>query len=314
MIPALKSRSAASIAPYAREWLQSSPRARLLNVFPRACNLIDERGGVISLVVPGVGDGPFNLVLEGPGPDFTGLIHEGDAVAVYLEGLIVGELVVNACRARVWSARPDWEVLHAGCERIVSRIPLVSRWLLERAPAGSLAELLEKPGEASSAAGLDLPYALNTGLVEAARLPAQQLTNGIVTGDLEGARQAASSLAGLGSGLTPAGDDFLLGAVYALWILYPASKARSMVATILAPAVSLTTSLSSAWLRAAARGEAGARWHDFFRALHLGAPADLLLAAETLLASGHTSGADALAGFTAVCQSWENVRSPACPV
>ena len=64
-------------------------------------------------------------------------------------------------------------------------------------------------------------------------------------------------------------------------------------------AAPLTTSLSAAWLRSAGRGEAGILWHEFFDALSLGDSSAIQLQITKLLSIGHTSGADALAGFIA---------------
>jgi len=76
-----------------------------------------------------------------------------------------------------------------------------------------------------------------------------------------------------------------------------------VVAKAMAPR---TTALSAAYLRAAARGECAAPWHDFFAALtEPAAPARraaLAAAVEALFAIGHTSGADGLAGFLAYNQ------------
>jgi len=55
---------ALSFAPAARTWMENSRHPRILHVFEHACNLIDERRKILSIVTPGIGNGPFNLVLE----------------------------------------------------------------------------------------------------------------------------------------------------------------------------------------------------------------------------------------------------------
>jgi hypothetical protein len=64
-----------------------------------------------------------------------------------------------------------------------------------------------------------------------------------------------------------------------------------------------TTALAAAYLHSAARGECAAPWHDLFAAVLQPAPeprqAALSAAVAALLALGHTSGADGLAGFLA---------------
>jgi hypothetical protein len=103
----------------------------------------------------------------------------------------------------------------------------------------------------------------------------------------------------LGVGLTPAGDDFLLGIIYGLWAdggREPA-RTRQIAACIAAAAAARTTTLSAAWLTAAARGEAGRPWHNLITALRDNKNVPQTI--DHILATGHTSGADALAGFIA---------------
>jgi hypothetical protein len=118
-------------------------------------------------------------------------------------------------------------------------------------------------------------------------------------GDGERLQEGVTGLAGLGGGLTPAGDDFLSGAMLWAWLAYPtpASLGRAIVET----AAPRTTTLSAALLRAAAQGECSAPWHALLAAL--GAEADtgqearIAAATGEILAHGATSGADTLAGF-----------------
>jgi hypothetical protein len=66
-----------------------------------------------------------------------------------------------------------------------------------------------------------------------------------------------------------------------------------------AVALPRTSPLSAAWLKAGANGEAGEYWHRMFDAWSAGQTVALDESIRNILASGHTSGADALAGFSA---------------
>lgn len=116
--------------------------------------------------------------------------------------------------------------------------------------------------------------------------PLRAVTAACRRGDAAAAGAAAARLAGLGPGLTPAGDDMLTGVLFALWVWYPS---RPIMTAVIAHAVPRTTTLSAAFLHAAADGEAAEPWHD----LVAGHPD----AVRRLLAVGHTSGRDAWAGF-----------------
>ena len=136
------------------------------------------------------------------------------------------------------------------------------------------------------------------------------LSSALANANVSSAKTIASHLAGLGVGLTPAGDDFILGAVLASWLIHPQEVAGVLAQEITDIAAPLTTSLSAAWLRSAGRGEAGILWHAFFEALNsagrtespvgIGSPAYIKRireAMDNILSIGETSGADALAGF-----------------
>jgi hypothetical protein len=133
-----------------------------------------------------------------------------------------------------------------------------------------------------------------------------RLLSGIAAQELSLVQAGAQQLAGLGPGLTPAGDDILMGAIYGVWATHPPEAAHRLAAAITEVAVPQTTTLSAAWLRAAARGEAGAVWHSLSEKLIVNSEQLTVSSGEweeavaRILAVGHSSGADALWGFTAV--------------
>ncbi|MEJ2749006.1 MAG: DUF2877 domain-containing protein, partial [Anaerolineae bacterium] len=92
--------------------------------------------------------------------------------------------------------------------------------------------------------------------------------------------------AGRGGGLTPVGDDVLLGVLYGLWVWQPR---RDWMEMMVETAVPRTTTLSANFLRAAAAGEAVWQWHELVNGrAHAVTP---------ILSIGHSSGSDAWAGF-----------------
>jgi hypothetical protein len=130
--------------------------------------------------------------------------------------------------------------------------------------------------------------------------PIFSLSLALVNADIPAAIEITSKLAGLGVGLTPAGDDFIMGALYAAWIIHPPEIARVLAHEIAESAVGLTTSLSAAWIRSAGRGEAGQLWHELFEVLITRVESDIQRSVGQILSVGETSGADALVGFTSV--------------
>jgi hypothetical protein len=284
--------------------LRSDPgpeSGRVAAAFERACYLDLADSGLVVLVLSKVGDGPLSVVTDGEPSVFAGA-KPGTPVHLVDQRLRLGALEVTMEGARVWEPRPDWETLRARSAQIAERLPLVLALALECAPEDSLLALL--PG---SSARLSDSFVCDAFLVRAwqagmclragwgkGRGADGQTRAGSEEG-LSLLRAGAAQLAGLGSGLTPAGDDFLTGAMLWAWLAHPAPN--DYCDALLSASVMQTTILSAALLQAAARGECSAPWHDMLRALADGSDADLARSVQRVQAHGHTSGADTLAGF-----------------
>jgi Protein of unknown function (DUF2877) len=106
---------------------------------------------------------------------------------------------------------------------------------------------------------------------------------------LENEGTPLDSLIGLGPGLTPAGDDFVGGAMIALRVFGDGGLADRIAAWALPLAKTKTNRISRAHLECAARGEGHAYFHDF-----LSSPTGENL--QKLSRIGHTSGLDTAAG------------------
>lgn len=245
------------------DWLSHSRHPRILHIFDRACNLINEHADVLSIVAPEIGNGPFNLVIEDD-LNFAAHCNVDSSILMQDANLQIDNIIIQLSEAKQWSARLDWEGISAKRALIL----------------GQLAQLRIPNNRPPIPPDLLSVFATS-----------------LATADLASAVAAAKKLAGLGSGLTPSGDDFIIGSLYATWILHPPKTAGILAETVASSAAPLTTSLSAAWLRAAGRGEAVIQWHDFLDAL---LSTDLpwrQVAMENILATGATSGADALFGF-----------------
>jgi hypothetical protein len=140
-----------------------------------------------------------------------------------------------------------------------------------------------------------------------------RLVAGVARREVSDATAGAQTLAGLGGGLTPAGDDFIVGVLLAAWAGLYAPGAHMLAPSLAEAAAARTTTLSAAYLRAAAQGECIAHWHALFAALVQADGAALPAAVSALVSIGHTSGADALAGFLAVHYELGRVPAPSRP-
>jgi hypothetical protein len=79
------------------------------------------------------------------------------------------------------------------------------------------------------------------------------------------------------------------------WLAHP--DPQGLCRRLLEASAARTVMLSAAFLRSAAAGECSAAWHDLLAALDGGSERQLAAAVKGVLSFGHTSGADAMAGF-----------------
>lgn len=117
------------------------------------------------------------------------------------------------------------------------------------------------------------------------------------------------ALLGLGPGLTPAGDDVLVGRLLAWHAgLVPVGGPTAAIHHLLVNAENRTNRLSLAFLRAAAAGECGQPWHDLWPALGPGSRSRAE-AIRVILGTGQTSGAAAFWGFLTAGEAATNDAS-----
>ncbi|MGD8515406.1 MAG: DUF2877 domain-containing protein [Anaerolineae bacterium] len=323
--------------------------ATVLAVFDRACQLRTATGHVVALVLPPIGDGPLNIVVEAA-PGVFAALAPGQPAQLGGSSVQVGHLQVGLAGARTWDPRPDWSVLRTSRRAVESLLAPLGDLALTHASPDSLLALLPRAGplaQSSRGAGIGQPHLGSgserrhpepvDGICASAPLQGhgasagqeggatrQVRLDGAALGAESGSRSltgtaravarqaavalkqgwageesllpaAAARLAGLGGGLTPAGDDFLVGAMLWGWLARPHPQ---RFCTVLAEtAVPRTTVLSAAFLQAAARGECSHVWHRLLQVLAAGQHLQLAAAVTGILAHGQTSGADALAGF-----------------
>ena len=268
------------ITPAAHLWLADTTHARLLNVFEHACNLVNQNGAVMALVTPSLPLAPFALQVEAA--NLHGLTA-ADAVRVTSTELYVGRWHIDTTHAQVWSPIADWATARRAVTNNPDLLDSLARHAIASCAPGTLLELYTAPNS-------------NTFLKLFAR-GATNLVNGMRTHSLNRAIDGARQLAGLGQGLTPGGDDFIIGVMFAAWSGLYGTASKAFCIRLAQTAAPRTTTLSGAFLHAAARGEAMSVWHTLLTAF--ARPSDFVPALQALFQVGHTSGADALAGFIA---------------
>lgn len=271
-------------------------RGVVLATFDRSLYL-DLDGRIVAAASADLSRGPITITLNRPGP--LPAVTAAAPVQLTAGLLRIGDLAVDLREATLWDPTLPTGVafVRAGDASTASRAIVVDE-LLAAAPDESIVGLLgprrgsprrTDPGPLLSALsrGLDAIGAWLSGRLDASAATA------IV----------AREVAGRGPGLTPSGDDLLLGIMLGAGVLpgvcglREARQVRELLASATMPH---TTRISSAYLDAARHGWAGEPWHALIGAL--AGPADSLRSAvRQLLRIGETSGADALTGF---CWVW----------
>jgi Protein of unknown function (DUF2877) len=275
---------AVSVSRSIRQGLSATPLPlRVLSVFDNAWDLVAADGRVFALVTQDIGDGPLNIVLPAKLPHLL-LPPAGAPASIDVERLSLGEIEIGLACAD-WDPCPDWGGLRARYPAIRAGAPALARLARQLAPSLGLLALLEpaQPTSPPVSRVLDAFRQRLADLPPGQRWPAGQV------------EMVAARLAGLGWGLTPAGDDWLAGMLAWAWLAHP--HPQDVGAAVVAAAAPRTTTLSAAFLRSAAHGECDATWQNLLAALASGRPSNLRDATRAVLAHGETSGADRLAGF-----------------
>ena len=268
------------LTPRVSHWLQQPTAVARLQLFDRVMNLVDSEGEIISIVQPSIGAGPFSMVVDWQRP-FPESVVPQTIVDKTDTALSIGPLKIEWQAAELWQPTPPWDQLWQQPAQWRNRLPE-----LQTAVAQHKDQL---------AAGSPTHFVSQFEMATAA------MHTAVAQKDVAGMQTAVAQLAGLGPGLTPAGDDFLVGFLFGLWATCPKEEVVKLAEIVVETAVPRTTQLSAAWLQAASRGEAHNTWHELVKALL--AKAKWQPPLQNILQTGATSGTAALLGFIAAAQN-----------
>jgi hypothetical protein len=264
------------------KFLHTPRTGRVIATFARSCYLALD-GRIVAVVSAELHNGPLNLVVT-PTPPFSGLsvgapasstahrVQVADAWDIVLDGAIAWDPALGRFD------RAAHDALH-------NHLRALTDLIAAEAPAGGLARVsVERAG------------GVLTPLEQSASLGLRDLSSGLRRANRSQVARGAHTLAGLGPGLTPSGDDVLVGCLLALAAL-PYMDGASVREAIASSARHRTTQISTAYLDAAARGEASEAWHRLVATMSTSDAVRVVGAARQVLAVGETSGSDMLGGF-----------------
>lgn len=274
-------------------------------VFERACLITLDDGSMIALLSNGVGHVAHGIRLAGA-HRLDRLFARGMPAHVGSDGIVLGggEVTVLLTRARIW--RPRFPRT-ATCEPRTRAGVMRLCALLDRAEHGS--DLL------AATCGASHRQTALTAIV-APLLP--RLAAATRQHDADCALRLAAQLIGLGGGLTPAGDDFLIGWLAGLTLTAASPRQTAFLQAIrqgLGALRHATTAVSAQHLADACAWMFSEHLSELCLAIAEDAPSAVLaprVAAQ--LAVGATSGADAAAGLLFALRDCapENNRRDTC--
>ena len=252
------------------------------SVFAAACNFAREDGELLTLAHARAGNAPTTILLAGSrAPDLRGLFRNGVTVACNDRVLHAPGVQVQFGSAIVW--RPRARRIALAPAVLAQRLQWAERYLAEHRSA-----------LASAVSGGHPAFA--------------PVINAVRQLDRDAAVVALQRVIGLGEGLTPAGDDFVVGLLAGLDAL-PMNEAQRALRAALGAVVTdftyRTTDISAQFLRLASRGHYAQTLDDLRDVLFCEHRARLVRPVlERVLQIGATSGADTLAGLLAALQTW----------
>src|SRR5215212_2711385 len=197
-----------------RDLVRSGVTWRVHSVFRAAFNLVSDRRELLGIVTAPASNGPATLVLAAS--DVTWTPQPGDPATLVGERLVLGDrLALDLSRAALWDPPPIRRALSFG--EILDRLELAVGVAAARAPSAGLAPLLTEARRLAGGAA-PFPWRLSTTPLDGAALVVQHAREAL-SAIAEAIRRAhwsdvfapARELSGLGPGLTPSGDDLLVG-------------------------------------------------------------------------------------------------------
>jgi hypothetical protein len=256
---------------------------RVHSMFDRVVNL-EGPCGLMAVAARSVENAPRTLVVDTG--DFRGhAIRVGGLVPQRDGRLRLGCLTVRTGGARLWHGR-----LPGRHGEIVDPRPAIRAGLrVHGRPGGAfIDETYSSSGDLITAMSVAVADGIDR-LVRAASAPAG------TAGSADRIRAAVGGLAGLGIGLTPSGDDVLVGAFVAgRWLGGRAGRVPDAGGRL--DFSGLTTALSAGTLAAAGAGQGPQSLHALLAAIAGGDRSRIIRATAALAALGHTSGTDMTVG------------------
>lgn len=282
----------------------------VLAAFPSALYL-ESAAGIACLVPPPAPRGPLNVVLHGfkpRMPERSGATWRADAATLAIDGFGTFPLPAHDEWTPLRFPAPNPVVLVAGLASMRAALAV-------RTPHGAvlvhaLRPLSERPAVAAPrtlSRTASRPGSMDTHFARMVPALSEWLGDALAGGHASTPAPVADLL-GAGHGLTPSGDDCIVGVLVALHALGERGVAASVARVVARYAPHRTSRVSAAHLDAACAGEASEPVHAAIEAIAGRASPGPAL--DALQKYGHGSGFDALAGVLVAASAIAHTAQP----
>jgi hypothetical protein len=277
--------------------------ATIHSVFRTAVNLRPANGDLLlTLVAAGEADLPQGICLDTPAGFSFEQLNPGSDVFCRERSLVFenSALVVDFCHARRWQ-----------CDLPAMRIDMTGPGVMEawKSVWQALNERQVRLGaEIVAQALLHSNGMVQSAISQRAREAIRDLMDATCRYQLDDL-SILTQLIGLGTGLTPCGDDFVVGYLAGLWCTVRGFVERRHWVSKLGETVihlsEQTNDISRTYLYHAAYGQVSSRLDALAGAISRPEnPVQLLQVAESAMQSGHTSGMDTVTGLLFGFAAW----------
>ena len=281
------------------------------SVFQQACNVKLEPQGLLALLASVNNNVPHGIRLNTSSQPLFLDLCVGQSVAcrggiLRIDG---SDFYIDLRGARLWHV--DLQELRIDLRQQAQARSWTVAWselrtFRRRSVLSEILEVLSPSKKPSS------PQAAAEDLLQPSRHPVPALLQATRDFQLEEAGVSINTLIGLGPGLTPSGDDFLVGFLAGLWCTAGADPSRmrflSALGAELSEASRNTNEISGAYLRSATKGQVSELIATLAMQLHqANNMSNVRTAMQAALQVGHTSGTDGVLGLLLGCLAWQRL-------
>jgi len=270
---------------------------RVHSVFDRAVNVVTRKAGMMTLACSAAGNGPGTILIDSDCIP-PGLAQVGDPVHVDARRVLMRDgYSVILGGAKPWLGRLQ---IYPTDTAKLGRNVRTSRALLRREgrPGGLLAARTHDNRFSRMASRL-------------LQREARGLSSALRRGDRLGIAAHTRGMMGLGPGLTPSGDDHLVGVLAALNVPgHPDGVHLRAMAAAIDGNAGTTNDISFAALSRAIAGRVPERTIDFIASLMRGSDLDVAATLRRVLQIGSCSGTDIATGVLSAFAAWADTGLP----